>query len=260
MAETPKLVSSMGKAELDRIFVRGYDLNEQLLGKITFAQMVYLMLVGRMPSAEEGRMIDTMLIVLVDHGMTTGALAARMTYHSAPEALQGAVAAAILGAGNVHLGSSEYCAKMLNDALPPDSKETDLDIDIIATNTVEKRLANKQLIPGIGHGIHTQGDPRAERLFQVAQETKVYGRYCELLRKIGKLAEEQVGRRLPVNVTGAIGAISMDMGLPWQMSKSFAILGRALGGIAHVGEEVRRPIARGLSDLIRKNLQYEPEK
>ena len=76
MAETPKLVSSMGKAELDRIFVRGYDLNEELLGKITFAQMVYLMLVGRMPSAAEGRMIDTMLIVLVDHGMTTGALAA----------------------------------------------------------------------------------------------------------------------------------------------------------------------------------------
>jgi hypothetical protein len=161
MAETPKLVSSMGKAELDRIFVRGYDLNEQLLGKITFAQMVYLMLVGRMPSAEEGRMIDTMLIVLVDHGMTTGALAARMTYHSAPEALQGAVAAAILGAGSVHLGSSEYCAKMLNDALPPDSKETD--VEAIAKNTVEKRLGDKQLIPGIGHGIHTQGDPRAEK-------------------------------------------------------------------------------------------------
>jgi citrate synthase len=258
MADIPKLVSSMGKAELDRIFVRGYDLNEQLLGKISFAQMVYLMLVGRMPTAEEGRMIDTMLIVLVDHGMTTGALAARMTYHSAPEALQGAVAAAILGAGSVHLGSSEHCAKMLHDALPSDSKDTDL--DTIAKNTVEKRLANKELIPGIGHGIHTQGDPRAEKLFEVAQQTKVYGRYCNLLRKIGKVAEERVGRRLPVNVTGAIGAISLDMGLPWQMSKSFAILGRALGGIAHVGEEVRRPIARGISDLVRKNLQYEPEK
>jgi citrate synthase len=258
MAETPKLVSSMGRAELDRIFVRGYDLNEELMGKITFAQMVYLMLVGRMPSAEEGRMIDTMLIVLVDHGMTTGALAARMTYHSAPEALQGAVAAAILGAGSVHLGSSEYCAKMLHDALPPDSKDSGL--DAIARNTVEKHLANKQLIPGIGHGIHTQGDPRAEKLFEVAEQTKVYGRYCDLLRKIGKLAEDRLGRRLPVNVTGAIAAISLDMGLPWQMSKSFAILGRALGGIAHVGEEVRRPIARGISNLIRNSLQYEPEK
>jgi len=257
MADTPKLVSSMGRAELDRIFVRGYDLNEELLGKITFAQMVYLMLVGRMPTADEGRMVDTMLNVLVDHGMTTGALAARMTYHSAPEAIQGAVAASILGAGSVHLGSSEYCAKMLHDALPPQSKEDDL--DAIAKATVEKRLANKDLIPGIGHGIHTQGDPRAEKLFQIAQETKVYGRYCELLRKIGKVADERVGRHLPVNVTGAIAAISMDMGLPWQMSKSFAILGRALGGIAHIGEEIRRPIARGISNLIRENLQYEPE-
>ncbi len=258
MAETPKLVTSMGKAELDRIFVRGYDLNEELLGKISFAQMVYLMLMGKLPTAEQGRMIDTMLIVLVDHGMTTGALAARITYHSAPEAIQGAVAAAILGAGSVHLGSSEYCAKMLNDALPPDSKDTDL--DAIAAKTVDKYFTIKVPVPGIGHSIHTEGDPRAEKLLQVAQETKVYGRYCDLLRKIEKLAEERRKRRLPLNVTGAIAAISMDMGLPWQMSKSFAILGRALGGIAHVGEEVRRPVARAISSLIRSNLVYEPEK
>ena len=158
MADTPKLVSSMGRAELDRIFVRDYDLNKNLLGKITFAQMVYLMLEGRLPTPEQGRMIDAMLIVLVDHGMTTGAAAARMTFHSAPEAIQGAVAAAILGAGSVHLGSSEHCAKMLNDALPKDSQESDL--DTVALRTVEKRLANQQLIPGIGHGIHTGGDPR----------------------------------------------------------------------------------------------------
>lgn len=258
MAETPKLVSSLGRADLERIFVRGYDLNKDLLGKISFAQMVYLMLQGRMPTADEGRMIDTMLIVLVDHGMTTGAAAARMTFHSAPEAIQGAVAAAILGAGSVHLGSSEHCARMLNDALPQDSRETDL--DAIALRTVERRLANNQLIPGIGHGIHTGGDPRAERLFEVARETKVYGRYCDLLGKIGKIADGKVGKHLPVNVTGAIAAISMDMGIHWQMSKSFAILGRALGGLAHVGEEIRRPIARGLSNLIRDNLQYEPEK
>ena len=153
MAETPRLVTSMGKAEHDRIFVRGYDLNEELLGKISFAQMVYLMLMGRLPTAEQGRMIDTMLIVLVDHGMTTGALAARITYHSAPEAIQGAVAAAILGAGSVHLGSSEYCAKMLHDALPPDSKETDL--DAVAAKTVDKYFAIKVPVPGIGHSIHT---------------------------------------------------------------------------------------------------------
>jgi len=258
MAEIPKLVSSMGRAEHDRIFVREYDLNKDLLGKISFAQMVCLMLQGRLPSAEEGRMIDAMLIVLVDHGMTTGAAAARMTFHSAPEAIQGAVAAAILGAGSVHLGSSEHCARMLNDALPKGASEPDL--DAVARKTVEKRLANHQLIPGIGHGIHTSGDPRAGRLFEIASETGVHGRYCELLKKIATIADQKVGRHLPVNVTGAIAAIALDMGFHWQMSKSFAILGRALGGLAHVGEEIRRPIARGLSNLIRDHLQYEPEK
>ncbi len=135
MADTPKLVSSMGRAELDKIYVRNYDLNKDLLGKISFAQMVCLMLEGRLPTAEEGRMIDTMLIVLVDHGMTTGAAAARMTFHSAPEAIQGAVAAAILGAGSVHLGSSEHCAKMLHDALSKEAKDADL--DAVALKTVD---------------------------------------------------------------------------------------------------------------------------
>jgi citrate synthase len=257
MADIPKLVSSMGRAEHDKIYVRNYDLNKDLLGKISFAQMVCLMLQGRLPTAEEGKMIDTMLIVLVDHGMTTGAAAARMTFHSAPEAIQGAVAAAILGAGSVHLGSSEYCAKMLQDALAKEAKDADL--DAVALKTIERRLANNQLIPGIGHGIHTGGDPRAQRLFEVAEETKVYGRNCELLKKIAKIADQKVGKHLPVNVTGAIAAISLDMGFHWQMTKSFAILGRALGGLAHVGEEIRRPIARGLSNMIRDNLQYEPE-
>lgn len=257
MSEQPKIVSALGKAELDKIFVRGYDLNKDLLGKITFGQMTYLMLVGRFPTDDELRMIDSMLVVLVDHGMTTGALAARITYHSAPEAIQGAVAAAILGAGSVHLGSSEYSAKMLQDALPQDTK--DFDLDAIATSTVDRYLTLKVPIPGIGHSTHTEGDPRAEKLFEIAQETKVYGRYCQLLRKIGKTAEERRKRRLPVNVTGAIAAISSDMGLPWQMSKTFALLGRALGGIAHIGEEVRRPMARNISAVIKSALVYDPE-
>lgn len=257
MSEQPKIVSALGKVELDRILVRGYDLNKELLGKITFGQMTFLMLVGRLPTADEVRMIDSMLIVLVDHGMTTGALAARITYHSAPEAIQGAVAAAILGAGSVHLGSSEWSAKMLQEALPRESQDTDL--DAVAASTVERYLAIKTPIPGIGHSTHTQGDPRADRLFEIARETKVYGRYCDLLQKICKTAEARRGRRLPVNVTGAIAAISSDMGLPWQMAKAFALLGRALGAIAHIAEEIKKPMARNISALIKSALVYEPD-
>ena len=128
---------------------------------------------------------------------------------------------------------------MLNDALAKDSKETDL--DGIALKTVEKRLANNQLIPGIGHGIHTGGDPRAERLFEVAQRNQSIRALLRPAQKNWQIADQKVGKHLPVNVTGAIAAISLDMGVHWQMSKSFAILGRALGGLAHVGEEIRRP-------------------
>src|SRR5215217_3054002 len=156
MADTPKLVSAMGRAELDKIYVRNYDLNKELLGKISFAQMVCLMLQGRMPTAEEGKMIDSMLIVLVDHGMTTGAAAARMTFHSAPEAIQGAVAAAVLVAGSVHLGSSEYCAKMLSDAIAKEAKDADL--YAFSLKGVERRLPNYQHIALIGLCLHRHGD------------------------------------------------------------------------------------------------------
>jgi citrate synthase len=248
----------MGKAEHDQIIVRGFDLTQELLGKISFSQMTYLMLAGRLPSIEESRMIDAMLIVLVDHGMTSGAVSARLTYHSAPEAIQGAVAAAILGAGSVHLGSSELCAKMLLEALPREQGSTQ--IESIAAATVDRYLAAKTPIPGIGHALHGGGDPRAERLFTVARESKTYGRYCDLIRAISRIAEERRSRKLPVNVTGAIAAISSDMGVPWQMAKAFAILGRALGALAHVAEETNKPMARNISSLIRSALTYEEEK
>ena len=248
----------MGRAELDKIFVRNYDLNKDLLGKISFAQMVYLMLEGRLPTPEQGRMIDSHADrpgrSWHDHRRRRGAHDFSFRAGSDPrrgrrgDSRRRQRPSRLVGALRENV---ERC-------VAEEAKETDL--DAVALKTVEKRLANNQLIPGIGHGIHTGGDPRAERLFEVAQETKVYGRYCELLKKIGKIADQKVGKHLPVNVTGAIAAISLDMGIHWQMSKSFAILGRALGGLAHVGEEIRRPIARGISNLIRDNLQYEPEK
>ena len=147
---------------------------------------------------------------------------------------------------------------MLQEASPREKQEVDLDAS--ATSTVDHYLATKTPIPGIGHGLHTQGDPRADRLFQIARETKIYGRYCDLLQKISKIAQTRRGRNLPVNVTGAIAAISSDMSLPWQMAKTFALLGRALGGIAHVGEEIRKPMARNISALIKSALVYEPNR
>ena len=255
MSEQAKIVTGLGKAELHRILVRGYDLTEELLGKATFSQMTYLMLTGRMPTAGQARMIDALLTVLVEHGMVASVIAARLTYHTAPEAIQGAVAAAILGAGSVHLGSSEWSAQMLQEALPQGTREADL--DAIAATVVKRYEEKKQRIPGIGHRTHAEGDPRADRLFQIARETQVYGRYCDLLQRIARAAETRRGRRLPVNVTGAIAAIASDMGLPWLLSKAFALIGRTLGAMAHIGEEMRNPMARNIDAAIKSALVYE---
>jgi citrate synthase len=255
MAEAPKVVTGLGKAELHRILVRGRDLTDELLGKITFTEMTGLMLMGRVPTANEARMIDALLVVLVEHGMVSHVIAARLIYHCAPEAMQAAVAAALCGAGSVHLGSSEYSAKMLVGALAPESKETDL--DKIAAAVVEKFAATKTRIAGIGHRTHAEGDPRADKLFQIARETEVYGRYCELIQRVARAAEKRHNRRFPVNVTGAIAAIALDMDLPWQITKAFSLIGRTLGAIAHIAEEIKNPMAPAIDASIKANLVYE---
>jgi citrate synthase len=255
MMEGHRIVTGLGKAELDRVLVRGIDLNEELVGKITFADMLFLELVGHIPTPEQARMVDALLVVLVEHGMVSNVISARATYHSAPESIQGAVAASLLAAGSVHLGSSEWCAKMLVDALASD----DRDADAIAADIVARFARERTRIAGIGHRTHSQGDPRAQRLFQVARETGVYGRYCELIERLAVLAGERAGRLLPVNVTGAIGAIALDLGLPWQMTKAFALIGRTLGAMAHIGEEIRNPMSTTIDAMVRDVLVYEPE-
>src|ERR671914_264368 len=144
MADKGKIVTGLGKAEERRILVRGHDLIEELLGKISFTEMTWLMLAGRKPTAAEARMIDALLVVLVEHGMVSSVVAARLTYGTAPEAL--------LGAGSVHLGSSEYAAKWMVDALPVG--KTDADLDETARKIVEEHAQQKKRIAGIGHRTH----------------------------------------------------------------------------------------------------------
>jgi len=258
MAEKPKIVTGLGNAELHRILVRGYDLNKELVGKITFTDMTSLMLRGRMPTANEARMLDALLVILVEHGMVSHVVAARLIYHCAPEAIQAAVAAALCGAGSVHLGSSEWSAKMLLEAMPRDMQNADY--DKIAAGIIDDYTARKQRMPGIGHRTHAEGDPRAETLFNIAKETGVYGKYCDLRQKLSQLSTERRKRLIPVNVTGAIAAIALDMGFSWQITKAFALIGRTLGAIGHIAEEIENPMATQIDAAIKQAISYEPKR
>ncbi|MQB02085.1 MAG: citryl-CoA lyase, partial [Actinobacteria bacterium] len=159
--------TSLCHADAESIEVCGSDLVEDLLGQVSFADMVGLMLFGSLPTEPHRRMIDALLIVLIEHGLVGPAIAARLTYHSAPESLQGAVAASLLSAGSRHLGTSELCAEMLQEGL---AAHPDVPLPELATSLVRDRLARRDRVHGVGHGFHHGGDPRADRLLALADE------------------------------------------------------------------------------------------
>lgn len=233
--------SQMARSGADRVEVRGFDLTTELMGHVNLGDMAFLELMGQLPRDGESVVFNAMLVTLVEHGLTPNTLAARLTYLGAPEALQGAVAAGILGLGSVFVGSIEDAARLLQEALQTD--EAAADLSALAARIVADCRTRRIPIPGLGHPIHKPQDPRAVRLFQLATEHHLSGRYVELMQLVGLEAESQTGRSLPVNATGAIGAIASEMGIPWQIARGLGIMARAVGLVGHLLEEMRDPIA-----------------
>jgi len=245
------ITTDIASHDLTHIWVRGLDLTGEILGKLTFTEMVFLLIAGRIPEPDERRLADAVLVSLVEHGLTPSAVVARMTYSTAPESLQGAVAAGLLGVGTRVLGSMEECGELL----------TRMDAEIlggksradVARETAEAYRRDHKRLPGIGHAIHTEGDPRATRLYAIAEECGRRGRYMDALQELVSAAESLSGRRLPLNVTGAVAAILLELGVPWQLHRGFALISRSAGLVAHIGEEMHAPITPALRKLVRES-------
>ena len=218
-----KLKSDLGWSKVDKIVVRGKDLPNEILGHLNLGDMAFLELTGRVPNAKESKIFNAMVVTLVEHGMTPSAIAARLTYLGAPEALQAAVASGLLGLGSVFVGSTEGVARMLSE---------NADIDAM------KR------VPGLGHPIHKPVDPRTVRLFEIARETGHYGKYCRRMEEIAK------ARKLTLNATGAIGALACELGLDWKIVRGLGVMARAVGLVAHILEETRDPMATEIWDRV----------
>jgi citrate synthase len=229
-------------SETDRIHVKGFDLCNDILGKFSLGDMAFLELTNRLPAPNEAVVFNAIAVTLVEHGLTPSAIAARLTYAGAPEAMQAAVAAGLCGLGSVFVGSMEVAARMLQEALP-DPKAC-VDIDALAVKTVEAFRARNEIIPGIGHHFHKPVDPRAPRLFEIAGQNALSGPYVKLMRAIGEEAARVYGKPLPINATGAIGAIASELGLPWKIVRGIGVMARAIGLVGHILEEMKQPIAR----------------
>jgi citrate synthase len=224
----------------DRIVVRGFNLVDDLMGKVNLGDMAFLELMGRLPNEGESTVFNAMLVALVEHGITPNTIAARLTYLGAPEALQCSVAAGLLGLGSVFVGTMDGTARILQEALA--NEPANADLGALAEGIVREHRERRQPIPGLGHPIHKPVDPRSTRLFALAQQNGLAGRYVELMQLVGREAERQSGRQLPVNVTGAIGALASELAIPWQICRGLGLMSRTIGLVAHLLEEMREPM------------------
>lgn len=240
-AKQTRISSDIAWSTHDKIGVMGYDLCNDLIGKINLGDMSFLELMGRLPNKRESEMFNAMLVTSVEHGIVPSTIATRMTWAGAPESLQSAVAAGLLGLGTVFNGSTEGAAKMLKAALPDPAARVSL--GEIAHRVVEERFKAGRQIPGIGHPIHKPVDPRATRLFQVAKKNGFSGNYVKLMQLIQQRAEKVSGKVLPMNSTGAKGAICCEMGFSPTITRGLGVISRAVGLVGHILEESRNPIA-----------------
>jgi len=240
-ADRPR--SAIGSSTRDSITLAGRDLPSEIMGRLSLTELTYLLLVGRDPSPGERRLLDTALVSLADHGLTPSALAARLTWTGAPEAIQGAVAAGLLGAGSVFLGPAGDTAVFLAEALAAGEGAP---LEDVAREAVAARMAAGRRVPGLGHPVHRDGDPRTPRLYAVAEEEGLLGPHARLLLLVAQAHEEASGKRLPVNGAGAAGAVLVDIGIRPDVVRGVVLIARTAGLVAHLAEEMDHPLGRDL--------------
>ena len=215
--------SDLAWSTRDRITVRGKDLPGEILGSLNLGDMAWFELTGKFPDEKQSRMFNAMAVTLVEHGVTPSALAARLTFLGAPEAMQAAVAAGLCGLGSVFVGSMEGVAKLLSEG-----------------KDAQTIIAENKRIPGLGHPLHKPVDPRSVRLFAIARETGYYGKYCHTMEELARL------KKLTLNATGAIGALACELGLDWRAVRGIGVMARAVGLVGHILEESRQPMAEAV--------------
>jgi citrate synthase len=234
----------------DAIYVRGASLVDELIGKLTFTEMMYFQLLGRRPTPAQARILDAVLVTLMEHGLTPSAIATRLIYDSCPEAIQAAVAAGLLGVGSTFIGTMEGCATNLEEILSSSSPE------IKAKEIANRYRKAKQPIPGFGHPHHKPDDPRSPRLLALAEEAGVPGHHVRALRLLAAEVDTAWGRHLTINATGAIAALLGEIGVPREVARGIAVVSRAAGLVGHIREEQLEPAARHMWDVVAENVPY----
>lgn len=256
--------TSIGSSDATSISILGHDLARELMGQVGFGELAFWLVALRRPESGELRVFETVLVALADHGLTPTAIAARLTLTGAPESVQGALAAGLLGGGSRLLGVTEDAGRFLAAAVAGATASggqipsTSNDFDDLARDAIRAERAAGRSIPGLGHTRHRGGDPRTPALLRIAAEEEVFGPHLRLFEAVGRVHPEVLGRTLPLNGAGACGATLCDLGFPVETLRGFALLARTAGLLGHIAEEMRRPIGFDIYDHVDRAAAYEP--
>jgi len=256
----PEYPTALGASSKDTITLLGQDLARDVMGEVSFGELAFWLATQRRPTPGETRVFEAVLAALADHGYTPTAIISRLTHLSAPDSIQGALAAGLLAGGSRFLGVTEDCGRFLHDVLVAagdgaDGTSTirtaglptdDAGWDALALATVQRQREAGKFVPGLGHHVHKDGDPRTPRLMAIAAEEGVSGPHLALFAAIGRVHPEVLGKTLPLNGAGVCGAALAALGLPLELLRAFALLARTAGLIGQLAEELRPPVANDI--------------
>lgn len=222
----------------DEAYVRGYKL-EDLVGNLTFSEAIYLVLKGELPTEKEAKMLDAIFVSLVEHSIAPPSVISARAVASGGNSLHVAVGAGVLAFGDAHGGALEGAMKFLQE-----------NVDKNPQTVVEEYITSKRRIPGYGHRYYKEYDPRTKKLLNIADKLGFYGKYIEFALDVEKAIEKIKGKKLILNVDGAIASIVSEMGFDYRLGKGFFIIGRAPGLVAHVYEELtmEKPFSKRLNE------------
>ncbi|GAB4235061.1 MAG: citryl-CoA lyase [Methyloligellaceae bacterium] len=247
--------TALCRHSLTAIHYRDKNLVEDLLtGDADFVKVMAEHILGRELEARQLRILNAILIALMEHGLTPSAIAAREIYMSAPENLQGAVAAGLLGVGSQFVGTIENCAALLAQLVALDDADAR---GRAARAMVAEHKARGAFMPGFGHHLHKPDDPRAQRLIEMGREAGFEKGYLDALEMLGEEIDAAYGKHVTINATGATAALMGAMDIPVRLMRGFAVISRAAGLVAHIGEEQERPSGRFIWDLVDRSIRCE---
>jgi citrate synthase len=241
MVDTKKAraVTAICEFDSDKILIRGRNLVDDIMGNYSFSELLILQALGREPSKMQSRIVDSVLVTIMEHGLVPSAVVARLTHGGAPESFQGAIAAGLLGVGDRYAGTAAACGAMLERivAVPVSERRAQ------SRKEVANCRVRREPIPGFGHPVHENRDPRVERLLDIAREAGADGSFIDALDLLAESVRQEVAKPLVTNVSAAIAAVLGEAAIPARMMRGIVLTARCAGLVGHLLEEMDNPIA-----------------